>query len=373
MIKVLFLIPNLGSGGAEKVLVNLVNHMDVDKFKITVMTLYDEGVNKTKLAKHICYRYCFKSSFFGISHILKLFIPEKLFSRLITEKYDIVVSYLEGQTARIIGGCKSENVKKVCWIHRTITTMEDFSRLFRSKEEAIKCYNSFDAIVSVSKDVQRSLMRLLPLENKGIVLYNVNDSDLILKKSTEFIEDKNLFKKNEIKICAVGSLIPIKGFDRLISIHIKLKKQGYPIHTYILGEGREKKHLVKVISENDISDSITLLGYCDNPYKYMKQCDLFVCSSYSEGLSTAVTEALILGIPVVTTNVSGMEELLGDNNEYGIVVKNNDESLFNALAYVLSNDEILSYYRRQAIKRGRQFETRQSVQRIERFFFSMME
>ena len=61
MIKVLFLIPNLGSGGAEKVLVNLVNHMDPNAFDITVMALYNEGVNKTKLAEHIRYRYCFKS------------------------------------------------------------------------------------------------------------------------------------------------------------------------------------------------------------------------------------------------------------------------------------------------------------------------
>ena len=61
MIKVLFLIPNLGHGGAEKVLVNLVNHMDREKFEITVMALYDEGVNRASLAPHIEYRACFKS------------------------------------------------------------------------------------------------------------------------------------------------------------------------------------------------------------------------------------------------------------------------------------------------------------------------
>ena len=79
------------------------------------------------------------------------------------------------------------------------------------------------------------------------------------------------------------------------------------------------------------------MGYKENPYKYLAKCDLFVCSSYSEGFSTAVTEALILGIPVVTTYVSGMTELLGDN-EYGIITSNDEISLYEAIK-LLINDE----------------------------------
>lgn len=373
MIKVLFLIPNLGSGGAEKVLVNLVNHMDFNAFDITVMALYNEGVNKTELAEHIRYRYCFESSFTGVAHMLKLFSPEKLFAKFINEKYDIVVSYLEGQTARIIGGCKSQFTKKVCWIHRTMTTMEDAARLFRSKKEAMKCYSSFDAIVSVSQDVQKSFMRLFPLEEKGKVLYNTNESNFILQEASECVDEPNLFKENEIKICAVGSLIPVKGFERLVEIHMKLRIEGYPIHTYILGEGSEKSNLISIIQKNKMSDSVTLLGYQKNPYKYMKRCDLFVCSSYSEGFSTAVTEALILGIPIITTKVSGMEELLGSKNEYGIIVKNDDISLYNTLKRILRDKELLTYYRGQAVIRGKSFDTQTTVQETERFFFTLME
>lgn len=373
MTKVLFLIPNLGSGGAEKVLVNLVNHMDSNAFDITVMALYNEGVNKTGLAEHIRYRYCFESSFTGVAHVLKFFSPERLFTKFINEKYDIVISYLEGQTARIIAGCKSRSTKKVCWIHRTMTTMEDAARLFRSKKEAVKCYSSFDAIVSVSQDVQKSFMRLFPLEEKGKVLYNTNESNFILQEATERIDKSDLFKENEIKICAVGSLIPVKGFERLIKIHIKLRIEGYPVHTYILGEGSEKNNLINLIQKNEMSDSVTLLGYQKNPYKYMKHCDLFVCSSYSEGFSTAVTEALILGIPVITTKVSGMEELLGSRNEYGIIVKNDDISLYNILKRILRDKDLLNYYRGQATIRGKNFETQMTVRETEQFLFSLME
>ena len=83
MIRILFLIPNLGHGGAEKVLINLVNNMDCSKFDVTVMTLYDEGVHRDTLASHISYKTCFKRSFPGVAHILKLFSPHFLYCRLI--------------------------------------------------------------------------------------------------------------------------------------------------------------------------------------------------------------------------------------------------------------------------------------------------
>lgn len=83
MIKILFMIPNLGHGGAERVLVNLVNNMDRSKFNVTVMTLYDEGVHRDTLASHISYQTCFKRSFSGVAHILKLFSPRFLYRRLV--------------------------------------------------------------------------------------------------------------------------------------------------------------------------------------------------------------------------------------------------------------------------------------------------
>lgn len=100
----------------------------------------------------------------------------------------------------------------------------------------------------------------------------------------------------------------------------------------------------------------------------MKQCDLFVCSSRSEGFSTAVTEALILGIPVVTTMVSGMTELLGENQEYGIVVQNNEESLFQGIMTILNDQKLLEYYQNQAVIRGKDFMTEKTVEETQRLF-----
>lgn len=364
MIKILFLIPNLGHGGAEKVLVNLVNNMDKSRFDITVMTLYDEGVNKEFLSKDLTYRYCFKKSFRGVAHVLKVFSPTFLYKCFVKEHYDIAVSYLEGQTARIISGCADEKTKKVCWIHKTMQDMEDSARLFRNEKEARKCYSSFDRIVSVSKDVQQAFMKLYHLNEKGVVAYNTNLTEFIVKSSKEpgFAQKKEV---NEIRICAMGSLVPVKGFERLINVHAKIREKGFNVHTYILGEGPEKKQLQGQVKKSGVEETLTFLGYQTNPYAYLKQCDLFVCSSYSEGFSTAVTEALVLGVPVVTTKVSGMEELLGANQEYGVITDNNTEALLHGIERLLSKPEEMQYYQSQAEIRGREFTTKKTVENVQ--------
>lgn len=366
MIDILFMIPNLGHGGAEKVLVNLVNHMDRSKYKITVMALYDEGVNRDSLADHIQYKACFRRSFPGVSHFLKLVSPERLYRRLVHEHYDIVVSYLEGQTARIVSGCTDLETKKMCWIHSTMTSMKDSARLFRAETEARRCYSSFDKIASVSNDVQNAFMNLYHLDDKGVVLYNTNETDKILAMAQEPV-GAELFSKNEIKLCAMGSLIPVKGFDRLVIVHSKLREHGYTVHTYILGEGAEKKHLEELAREHNITESFTLLGYHTNPYRYLSMCDLFVCSSRSEGLSTAVTEALILGIPVVTTKVSGMVELLG-KDEYGLITDNDENALYQGIRKLIEKPELLDFYRKQARVRGEFFRTENTVSAVEAVF-----
>lgn len=371
MIKILFLIPNLGHGGAEKVLVNLVNNLDKTKFNVTIMALYDDnGVNKTFLSSDVTYRFCFRKSFLGVGHVLKLFSPEFLYKKLIRDDYDIVVSFLEGQTARIVSGCNNRRSKKICWIHRTMKAKKDASLLFCNYEEALDCYSKFDKIIFVSQDVQLAFMNIFPLRGKGVVCFNTNQTDKIIEMSKEEISNIEVFREDEFRICAMGSLIPVKGFERLLEIHKKLYDMGNKIHTYILGEGKGKSKLVNLIQKYNIQDTVTLLGYQENPYCYMKQCDIFVCSSYSEGFSTAVTEALVLGIPVVTTNVSGMQELLGSNNEYGIITENATKELMHGIQRMMESSKLLNQYKRKASERGRDFQKENTVKVVEDMLLS---
>lgn len=110
-----------------------------------------------------------------------------------------------------------------------------------------------------------------------------------------------------------------------------------------------------------------MLGFQKNPYKYMSQADLFVCSSRAEGFSTVVTEALILGLPVVTTDCAGMRELLGDN-EFGIVADNNDEAIYLALKDMLEDRDKYQHYKKQALKRSSYFSMERSISELEKIF-----
>lgn len=370
MKKILFLIPNLAHGGAEKVLVNLVNNLDKTQFDITLQTLFDVGVNRKYLNSNIRYIGGYKRMPRGNSHIMKIFSPKKLYTHFIKENYDIIVSYLEGPTARIASGCTNNNTKLVSWIHCKIDNKQTASIGFRNFNEAKLCYNRFDYTVCVSKWVKNYFVNTFNFHKPIGVLYNTIETNEILEKSKEKIDDIQ-FSNDTINICSVGKLTHIKGFDRLVKIHKRLLENGIKNHVYIFGIGEEKENLLAYINNNNLSDTFSLMGYKTNPYKYVKNCDLYVCSSLSEGFSTSVTESLIVGTPVVTTLCSGMNELLGENNEYGIVTENDEEALYYGIKRMITEKGLLDYYAKQAKERGKFFDTRTTTCAVEKMLESL--
>lgn len=365
--KVLFFIPTLMNGGAERVLTNLVNNMDANKFDIHVKTLMNVGRYQSKLKSHIQYTHVFGRLIHGTSTFFKLFSPQFLFNIIIGDKYDIVVSYLEGPTARIVSGCTNPDTKIVSWIHIELNDDAQFANGFRSVNEAVKCYNRFHANVCVAETVREAFCKY-PIDiAKTCVRYNTNETSTIRQMAEEEISDI-IFDKETINICSVAKIVKTKGFDRLARIQKKMKDEGYKIHFYIIGEGDQRVSIEKYVNENNLADSFTFLGYKENPYKYMKKCDLYVCSSLREGFSTAVTEALIVGVPVVSTNCSGAKELLGENNEYGIVTENTEYDLYQGIKRIIDSSELLRSYRIKSRERGRKFETEVTVKEVESLF-----
>ena len=370
MKKILFFIPNLSVGGAEKVLVNLVNNMDRTKFDISVLSLFGRGVNEQFLKKDITYKYCFKKSFKGNSWILKLFRPKSLYKHFIKKHYDIVISYLEGPTSRIVAGCPDNDTKKICWIHCRFDSKKTAQVGFRNFYEAKALFNRFDYIACVSELVKNYFCQTMDYNGRIKVLYNTNETKQIYNNSLESVPDA-FFDDSCFNLCSVGKIEPVKGFDRLARIHKRLLDDGIRHKFYILGDGSQKKEIVAYLKKNQLEESFILMGYHTNPYKYMSKCDLFVCSSLSEGFSTAATEALIVGTPVCTVEVSGMKEMLGNNNEYGVVTENSEEALYKGIKYLLENPETLAHYKHQAEIRGKDFSTKNTVKAVEELFSSI--
>ncbi len=366
MIKVLFLIHDLGQGGAEKVLINLVNHMDRSEFDISVVALFGGGVNEPFLKPDVHFQSVWPREVPGNSKLMKLLTPKQLHKLCVKETYDIEVAYLEGVSARVIAGGDATSTHLINWIHAEQHTRRAASLSFRSEKEASRCYSRFEKTICVAKTVRKDFSRIFPEVSSCEVLYNTVESEQILSMSAEPAPE--LAEDGKLRLFAVGSLKKVKAFDRLLRITKRLLEEKYQVHLYILGKGPLESQFRDFIAENHLSDSITLLGYQTNPYQYVAKADLFLCSSHREGFSTATTEALILGVPVCTVEVSGMKEMLGENNEYGVITENSEQALYHGIKKLLDNPHMLTYYRKRAKERGRYFCTKQTVVAVEEMF-----
>ena len=243
MKSVLFLIPTLDRGGAENVLVELVNRLDQNKFKITVQTLFDKDSQKDRLAPGIEYRSFLYKQFHGNSRLQALLPAGLLYRMIVGRRYDIVVSYLEGPTTHILSGCPYEDTKKVAWVHVEMDQLRQMMAGFSTHKASDRGYRAFDKLVFVAQTVKKRFEETAGHTfPNSCVLYNVLDNNGIKDSAAEPVTDI-VFNDDQANVISVGRLVHAKGYDRLAEIHNKLIREGYRCHTYILGTGPEKKNL----------------------------------------------------------------------------------------------------------------------------------
>ncbi|MBQ6504849.1 MAG: glycosyltransferase [Flexilinea sp.] len=367
--RILFLIHDLGPGGAEKVLVNLVNGLDKDKFDVSLRVLFDWGPNRKNLSPDVHFSSWIGRNIPANSYWMKLWTPQQLWKMIIPETFDIVVSFLEGPCARIVGGCPENGPKLVSWIHTPVLNEKKFTEGFRSRDEAAQCYDRADAVVFVSRDVREAFRLLFVSRKIERILYNIYDSE----KINELAADQTpvpVFSDRE-NWCGMGKLVPLKGWERMLSIQQKLLKDNIPAHFYLIGDGPQRQELERKTAELGISDSVTFTGYLDNPYAVLSKCDLYVNASEREGFSTAVVESLLCGTPVCAVDIGGMKEILGENNEFGIVTENDDNALYQAVLRLLTDDAYREEYRQRALERANDFDRAKAIKAAENLLLSL--
>ena len=367
MIKILFFIPGLSEGGAEKVLRNLVNNMDQSKFDITVQTI-DEYNSEQYLTKGIHYKAINRCRT-GLgkkifSYWFRLCAELKLAYRIfVKDDYDIEVAYLETAATKIIAQSTNKKAVKLAWVHCDLSKKEGMSR---SAEKVKKQYSKYDKIICVSRDVEIGFRKIFGNSFDTAVLPNVIDEKEIIRKAAEPLYDYEGLP-GQMNLLAVGRLTKQKNFEYLIRTCSQLRDDGYLFHLNILGEGSERNNLEEQIRKLELKSYITLRGFIKNPYPWMKYADIIVCSSKYEGSSTVVQEALILGKAVVTTLCTGMQELLG-NSEYGMIVDDSDRGLFNGLKLFMDNHDFIKRYEKAAEERGKIFAKETVVRQTEEYF-----
>lgn len=362
MLKILFFIESLSGGGAEKVLLNLVNAMDRQRFQITVQTLYPKEAAGL-LAPGVRYAYCYGAPSRWNNARMRLETALGLTYPLhIRGDYDIEVAYLECGSTKIMAGSTNDRALKLAWVHCDLAKKADDPAAFARK--TARHYQKFDRVVCVSEDVRQSFLRMYPEAPESAVVYNCYDDAGILTKA-EMPLPHGVCKRR-MTVLAVGRLMAQKAFDRLLRIHKRLADEGVAYDLWIVGEGEDRPALEQYISENRLSDSVTLWGFQENPYPFMRAADFLVCSSRYEGFSTVAVEGLILDTPMVTTDCTGMKEIFG-NSEYGLITGNDDEALYQGLRRMLAEPGLLAHYTEQAAIRGRDFRQEALVRETEDF------
>lgn len=375
MIKVLFFLESLGGGGAEKVLVNLIKGLDKSKYNITVKVMSDVGVYNDEIAEIIkCKsiisgknygKNIFHNIFYKIKYKLIYLLPKKIIYKIIArEKYDVEVAFIEGFATAVISESKNKLSKKIAWIHVDPIERNYADGYFKNLEEHSQCYKKFDKIVCVSKSVERSAIKKYGITLNNIMTqYNPIDEYDIKKRANEKI---NILDSSAIKFITIGRLVEQKGYDRLIRVIKRLKEEYDGVfQLLILGDGEKKKQLEEYIKENKLTNIVKLQGFVKNPYPYLKNSDLFICSSRAEGYSLVIAESLILNVPVISTKCSGPNELL-DFGKYGMLVENDEDSLYLGLKNIIDDRNKLKELKKKSQKRSEIFNYKKTIERIEK-------
>lgn len=375
MKNILFFMETVDFGGAETVFTNIIKNINKSKFCIKVVTERDHELFTDEIKAAVPYDCFIKTERSAVRDFwnkivikLSLVLSEKNIRKyFIRGNYDVEVAFCEGYSTKIIGNSGKRNCKKIAWVHTDVIKNPWSEKIFGSAEEEKKCYEKFDAIVCVAETMKDSFIKKYGMAEKVHVLYNPLDFESVIKKS----EEKTDFKFGDgMKFVLAGTFIKIKGFDRFVKVCKRLKDDGELFSALIMGDGEEKENIKKIIAETNLGDTVKILDFQTNPYKYIAHSDVYVCSSYAEGYSTAVSESVALNVPVITTECSGMREIFGEN-ECGIICENSEDGLYNAMKKVLNDPSLLKKFSAEEKKRANDFSLKKRMKTIEDFLESV--
>lgn len=285
--------------------------------------------------------------------------------------YDLVIAGLEiWPTYMAMLFSALHSIPSIAWVHTNLKfIMNRYSlpkRCFFNICSGIS-YHTMDHIFSVSKSC-----RVSKDFRKNIVVPNSFDKDFILHQSEQPIagEEGALFKKEGPFILSVSRLAAVKNIQLLIRAHAKLFQEGIKQEIIVVGMGDELPKLKKLCRELGVSDTVHFLGGKMNPYPYFKKCDVFVNCSRVEGFSLTGMEALLLRVPLITTDYPNACSELVENNVSGLVVKNNSvDELANGIRKLLEDGALRQKLIRNGTIAVERFDEKRIIEEIQNHFY----
>ena len=361
-VKILFVVPGLHNGGTITSLKNLLCRIDKDKCQVDVYPITNSGPNYDFISQYaniigtyignnnLLRSHSLKDRVKGIvfnviKHIKKVltcwgFDPSPVFfkrvvSSLQKNNYDEVIAFQEGQATRLCS--YFENVRKVAWVHC------DYSKIeleYINRDRKLNVYDTYEQIICVSEYTKNRFLSIYPsYSGKTIGIHNIISSEVILKMAKEDTEDVIFKKCSNVRIVSLGRLHPVKRFSDIPRIANDLKIKGLKFNWFVIGGDSGDANLIKNnIQKYQVENEVTLLGNINNPYPYIKNADLLVCTSISEACPNVINEAKILGTPIVCTDFGSSVEMMTDGVEGRIC---SFDRIVEGISELLMNNEKL--------------------------------
>ena len=370
--RLLFLMPSLRGGGAERTLINLLHKIDPARYHVDLIVVSKKGPYVEQVPEYVNISYLYQNDY--IARILMYlhskfrlmwFFEKKM--KKIEKKYDMGISFLDCYVTDLL--FMTEKIeKRIAFIHSSYRTHENYER-FYSKEKLnrrlrAERYSRLDAIYFVSEDSMKEFIDVMGVYPEMGVVYNLIDREAVIRKSEEPFE---LLENETFAFSAVGSLMEVKGFDRLIRAAAIVKDKGYSFTIHLAGTGAEEEKLRALICELGLEEEVYLYGFLPNPYPLMKQSDVFVMSSKSEALPTVLCEAMMLGVPTLVTDCSGCRGIV-DHGEFGLMAEQDDHDYAGKMMRYMDEPELLVQYREKSLERAEIFDDEKVLNRYYNIF-----
>lgn len=372
-LKLLFIYGELGGGGAERVLLDLLANLDRNRYEVDLCIIVNGGVLLPEVPAFVNiiplystytwqYKLALRLSKWGISN----YLFKRVLFKKISKKYDVEISFLEGMPLKL-HALLSTKTKKLTWVHCDLFNFHYTKCQFYANEE-VKAYNKMDKVVCVSNDSLVAFNQRFPnCDTEKKVIYNPLDIEKIKLLAREF----HLNKENRFTIIFVGRLTLPKQPQRIIRLAAKFKKANIRVHFQIIGDGELKEDLKNLAKKLDVLEMVEFLGFVKNPYPNIKKADLLLSCSAYEGFGLVICEAMCLGTAVVATKTAGPTEII-QNNKYGIICEQNEEAIYEAVLTMIQDKELRQYYQRVGFERANDFSVNNTVREFDILISNML-
>ena len=369
---ILFIMPDLPSGGAEKVLIDIFRNFDYSAYEVTLLLKYRQGVYLTDIPSEVRFKTMFGPSNIWIERwhrLLNIFHCYHIYHSIVHKlvllftlrglKFDTIVSFMEGEAVRLHSYIMDKAANNVSWVHIDLKTKHWTQVFFKSDNQEKAIYEKMDKIIFVSQEAKKKFLELFNVNSeKSDVQYNLIDTATIQK-----LANSMSVKIDKLMVCMVGRLNPQKRYERALNVVKRLKADGLDFVLWILGEGNLENQLRTLMEELDIVDCVQLKGFVKPSYAYMKAADIYWNTSDAEGYPLVVCEALCLGLPVVATSICGTKEILG-NGRYGCLTLEDEDDIYMKMKEMLVSEHLRQEYAAKALEGASCFDAQKVMNEI---------